>query len=181
MKKVLGITMLSVSLVASWAMAIDMTPEQAMHKMMSCTSCKPMMEYPQLGPQIRYDVHETDTGFVSAFMLADEKLVPQLRECESKCAVTRKTAMDYSPKEAEEHLCPFCSGMHGLMSRGDIEVEEFTTALGKIVVATSSTSEGVKALHAYASMARDTSALLARASMQMKDPHAGHDHSKHGH
>ena len=166
MKKLAMVT-LAIALLFAVAVAGDMTPEQAMQKMMSCEACKPMSEYPQLGPNIRFDIAQTDNGFVSTFMLADEKLMPAFHECEKKCEETRKAAMSYTDAEAETKLCPFCQGMRSVMARQDVKVNHFPAALGQICVATSTTAEGTKALHDYATNAKETSDLLTEATMKM--------------
>ncbi len=168
MKNLAGYAVLLAAVVVQLAFAGDMTADQAMQKMMNCSACKPMMDYPQLGPNIRYDIHETPNGFVATFMLADEKLMPAMRECEAKCEVTRAAAMKMSDKEAQEHLCPFCTGLRDLMSRGDVTLDHFETSTGYVTVVTSNTDDGVKATHTYAQMARETSALLAEASAKME-------------
>ncbi|GAB4315234.1 MAG: hypothetical protein Kow0074_02710 [Candidatus Zixiibacteriota bacterium] len=175
--KRIGLALLAVAALCAVAVAGDMTPEQAMEKMMKCEACKPMNEYPQLGPNIRFDMIETDDGFVSTFMMADESLMPSYKECEKKCEVTRMAAMKMTDAEAEEKLCPFCLGMRKVMARDDVKVSTHATALGSVTIATASTAEGTKALHDYAKMAEETSSLLAEATMKMmKDMHEGHDH-----
>lgn len=166
MKK-LVLAVLAVALVAAVAFAGDMTAEQAMQKMMNCEACKPMNDYPQLGPNIRFDMIETDNGFVSTFMMADESVMPAYHECEKKCEETRAKAMKFSDEEAQQKLCPFCLGMRKVMGRKDVTVNNYQTTLGEVMVATSTTPEGVAALHDYAKMAKETSQLLAEATMKM--------------
>jgi hypothetical protein len=167
MRKFFGLLVMTAVLAASLAVAGQMTAEQAMQKMMSCVSCAPYAEYPELGPNIRYDIFETSSGFVAAFMLADEKLAPKFRECEKKCEAARATAMKLSEKEVEAKLCPFCSGMFKLMARDDVTIEEFQTKLGQVVVASASSDKGVEALHGYAKTAKETSDLLDKAAAKM--------------
>jgi hypothetical protein len=156
-----------IALFSAVAVAGDMTPEMAMQKMMNCEACKPMMEYPQLGPNIRFDVIETDNGFVSTFMMADESVMPAYKECEKKCEATRKAAMTLTDEEAKEKLCPFCVGMRKVMAREDVKVNNYPTSMGSVTVATASSDEGTKALHDYAKMSKETSALLDEAAKKM--------------
>ncbi|MBD3298283.1 MAG: hypothetical protein GF341_06485 [candidate division Zixibacteria bacterium] len=175
--KTIGLTVLAIALVGAVAMAGDMTPEQAMSKMMNCEACKPMNEYPQLGPNIRFDMIETDNGFISTFMMADESVVPAYKECEKKCESTRAAAMEMSDEEAKEKLCPFCVGMRKVMAREDVTVNTYPTTMGSVTVAEATSEEGTKALHNYAAMAKETSNLLAEATMKMmQEGHEGHDH-----
>lgn len=168
MKKI-AIVALAVALVAAVAYAGDMTPEQAMQKMMNCEACRPMNDYPQLGPNIRFDMVETDNGFVSTFMIADESVMPAYHECEQKCQETRAKAMKFTDEEAQQKLCPFCQGMRKVMARKDVQVSEYPTTLGDVTVATASSPEGVQALHDYAKMAKETSQLLKQAAMNMME------------
>ena len=161
------------------ATAADMTPQQAMDKMMNCVACKPMNDYPQIAPNIRYDIQDTKTGFVSSFLMADEKVMPAFAECEKKCEVARAEAMKLTDEEAETKLCPFCVGMRKVMARSDVAMENVGVSLGKVMVASASTPEGVSALHDYAMMARETSALLDKAAMEMqKQPQGGETEKK---
>lgn len=168
MKKI-GLVALAIALIAAVAFAGDMTPEQAMQKMMNCEACKPMNDYPELGPNIRFDMVETDNGFVSTFMMADESVMPAYHECEKKCEETRAKAMKFTDEEAQQKLCPFCLGMRKVMARKDVTVNNYPASLGGITVATARTPEGVKALHDYAKMAKETSHLLEQAAMNMME------------
>jgi hypothetical protein len=152
--------------VAAVAVARDMTPQQAMEKMMNCMACKPMNDYPQIGANIRYDIKDTKTGFVASFLMADESLMPAYKECEKKCEAARAEAMKLTDEEAAARLCPFCAGLRKLMARDDVTIDNIGVTLGQIMVATSSTKEGVAALHDYSMMARETSALLDKAVVE---------------
>jgi len=77
--------------------------------------------------------------------------------------------MKLTPEEGKDKLCPFCTGMFGLMKRDDVKIEEFDTSMGNIVVATSTTDAGVQALHEYVAMATATSKLLDQAAAQMME------------
>jgi len=172
MKKILSVVLLLALAAGSPALATEMTPEEAMQRMMNCVSCRPYMEYPELGSSIRYDIFKTKTGFVSAFMLADESLVPEFRELELKTEASREEAMKIPPSEYGKLLCPFCEGMFALMMRGDVDLEEFRTHMGTVALATSDTKDGIEALHEYAEMAKTTSKLLDEAAAKM---HEGHE------
>ena len=163
---------------ATVATAADMTPQQAMDKMMNCVACKPMNDYPQLAPNIRFDIQDTKTGFISSFLMADEKVMPAFAECEKKCEVARAEAMKLSDEEAATKLCPFCVGMRKVMARSDVAMENVGVSLGKVMVATASTAEGVSALHDYAIMARETSALLDKAAIEMQQQQEGQTEKK---
>jgi hypothetical protein len=157
-------------LIVAVAFAGEMAPEQVMQKLMTCPSCKPYMEYPQLGPNLRFDTNKISNGFVATQMIASEGMVAMFRECEKKCEVTHAEAAKLPPEEAEARLCPFCFGMHKLMSRDDIKTEQFQTSLGHVMVATSDAEDGVKALHAYVEMAQETHKLLEEAAAKMSKP-----------
>ncbi len=175
--RTIGLAVLAIAIVGAVAIAGNMTPEQAMEKMMNCEACKPMNEYPQPGPNIRFDMIETDNGFISTFMMADESVVPAYRECEKKCEATRGAAMKMSDEEAKEKLCPFCIGMRTVTAREDVTVKTYPTSMGSVTVAEATSEEGTKALHAYAAMAKETNALLTEAAMKMmQQGHEGHDH-----
>jgi hypothetical protein len=155
-------------LIVAVAFAGEMTAEQVMQKLMTCPSCRPYMEYPQLGPNMRFDTNRISNGFIASQMVASEKMVPMLRECEKKCEVTYAAAAELSPEEAEAQLCPFCLGIYKLMARGDVEQEKVETSLGHIMLATSDTEDGVKALHAYVDMAQETHKLIEEMAAKMK-------------
>jgi hypothetical protein len=186
MKKLSSVLILSVVLVAPGVVALDMTPEQAMQKMMNCVSCKPMMEYPELGPNIRYDIFDIENGFVSSFVVANEKLMPVLDECSKKCEATYAAAAKMSTEDAKEKLCPFCCGMHGLHARGDVKIQDFKSQMGSVTLVTSDTEEGIKAVHAVAQDFREMNKLLSEAAASMpKEMHKehkeyeGHEHEGH--
>lgn len=149
------------------ATAADMTAEECMAKMENCMACAPMAEYPQIGPNIRYNCFDTKSGFLSSFMIADEKIMSDFWKCEKECDVAREASMKLSDAEAEENLCPFCVGMRGIMAREDVSFERFQGMTGKMMLASATTEEGTEALHAYAKMSRDMSALLDQAMADM--------------
>lgn len=168
MKKLICLALVTV-FVAPIALAIDMTADEVMAKFMTCISCKPWAEYPELGPNTRYNIFDTDTGFIATFMVSDEKFAPAMKECHEKCLVTRAEAMKLSPEEAKDKLCPFCEGMFKLGARDDVKIKEMDAAMGQVVLVSSDTEEGVKAAHAYAATAREIDALLTEAAPKMPE------------
>ena len=165
--------LICLALVLIWAaplaLAIDMTADEVMAKLMTCVSCEPWAEYPELVPNTRYNIFDTDNGFIATMMVADEKLVPAMNECQKKCEVARAEAMKMPPEEMEDKLCPFCSGMFELMSRGDVEIKELNAALGQVVLVTSETEGGIAAAHAYSATARELDALMTEAAVKMTE------------
>lgn len=156
-----------VLLVAGSAGAADMTAEECMAKMQNCMACAPMAQYPQIGPNIRYNCFDTKSGFLSSFMIADEKVMSDFWKCEKERDVAREASMKLSAEEAGEKLCPFCLGMREIMAREDVSFENFESLTGKLMVASATTEEGTTALHAYAKMSRETSELLDEAMAEM--------------
>ena len=154
-------------LVAGSAAAADMTAEECMARMQNCEACAPMAKYPQIGPNIRFNCFDTKSGFLSSFMIADEKVMADFWKCEKECDVAREASTKLSAAEAEENLCPFCLGMREIMARKDVTLENFEGLTGKMTMASATTKEGTEALHAYARMARETSALLDEAVAEM--------------
>lgn len=145
----------------------EMTPKEAMAKMQSCVACAPMSKYPDLMPNIRYDIFETKAGFVATFMIANEKMMETFNKCNKECDVARQEAMKMTDAELKGKLCPFCVGMRKVMSRKDVTFEKFSGSMGEVMMAGSTSKEGTAALHNYAKMARETSALLDQAAMEM--------------
>ncbi|UCG50695.1 MAG: hypothetical protein JSW58_10855 [Candidatus Latescibacterota bacterium] len=168
MKTLMSVAVVSVLVVSSLAFAGEMTPEETMMKMMNCVACKPYGEYPQVMQNIRYDIFDTSNGFVVAFLMANEEHVGDFRACEEKCEAARAEAAKLSAEEKEAQLCPFCVGMFKLKGRDDITFEKFDAQLGQIMVASSNTDEGVKALHAYSDNSRKTNKMLEEAAKKMK-------------
>ena len=164
MKRFLTVSYVVLFAVVSPAWAGEMTPEKAKERVQNCKVCSAYSDYPTLGPNLRYDIFDTSSGFVASMMLADESLLDPFKECQLACTINRASLAGMSKEELRGQLCPFCSGMAGLMGRSDIIIEEFNARLGKITVARATTDNGVYTLHEYAKMARKTSDLLESAA-----------------
>jgi hypothetical protein len=171
MKRVLCIcAALMVAAVAFAGTTADMTPQQAMEKMMNCPVCSVWGMDPAVGPNIRHDISPTKNGYVDVFMTADEKTMPAFQkahaDCENRCMNVPKMTADDKAK-----LCDCCKAMTALMARKDVSFEESQTAMGWVTVATASTPEGVKALHDYAALSKNITGLLMQAGADMnKEP-----------
>jgi hypothetical protein len=168
MKRTLVLLFVAVPIVAT-AGAGDLTPEELMQKFMSCIACAPYMEYPELGTGLKWDTEKTTHGMLLAQTVTDEALLPKLRECEVKLKVSRAAAMEMSPEEASEKLCPFCSGVHALIGRGDVEFEEVALSLGTVTMATSGTDEGVAAIHAHVDESHKMMEMMEAAAPEKKE------------
>jgi hypothetical protein len=160
--------MLAVLALATAALAGtgEMTPQQAMEKMMNCPVCSAWSTEPGVTDNIRYDIIQTKNGYVETFMTADEKMMPAFEKCGAECE-KRMAAIPTMDKEQKDKLCPFCVGHIKLSSRTDLEFEMHKTHMGWVSVASATTPDGVKALHGYAAKAKKHADLLAQAGAEM--------------
>lgn len=143
----------------------ELTPQQAMEKAMNCPVCSAWGVEPALGPTIRYDVATTKMGFIEVMQTANEAMKPAFDKAAADC---EKRAAGIAAMSADEKakLCPFCVA-HMTIDRKDVSFDNASTALGMVRVASSTTPEGVKALHAYAAACKKQSDLMHQASKEM--------------
>jgi len=143
-----------------------MTPQQAMEKMMNCPVCSAWHAEPALGPTMRYSISSTKTGYIETLSTADESLKPAFDKCAAEC---EKRAAGISSMSADQkgELCAFCVEHMKLMDRKDLTFENVKTPLGIVTVATSSSPDGVKALHGYAAVAQKQADMMAEAHKGM--------------
>jgi hypothetical protein len=158
------------ALAGSTSKADDMTPQQAWEKMTNCPVCSVWMTEPALGPTIRHSVNATNAGYVETLMTADEKMVPAFQKTAAECEKRAAGIASMTP-EQKDKLCPICVGQVKLMGRSDVTFEHFMTPLGMMTVATSSSTEGKKALHDYAAASKSFGDKMAKAGADMsKEP-----------
>jgi hypothetical protein len=165
MKRVLCTVALLLIAVTAFAGA-ELTPQQAMEKAMNCPVCSAWGVEPALGPTLRYDIATTKTGFIEVLQTSNEAMKPAYDKAAAEC---EKRAAGIPTMSAEEKakLCPFCVA-HMTLDRKDLTFDHANTSLGMINVATSTTPEGVKALHDYAAACKKQSDLMHQASMEMQ-------------
>jgi hypothetical protein len=144
----------------------DMTPQQAMEKMMKCPVCSAWNAEPALGPTLRYSVTTTKTGYIETLQTADESMKPAFDKCAAECE-KRAQGIPSMSKEQKDMLCPLCIGHMKLMDRKDVTFEQAGTPMGFVMVGTSAAPEGVQALHAYSAHANAFAGLIAQASKDM--------------
>ncbi len=143
------------------------TPQQAMEKMMNCPVCSAWSAEPALGPTMRYSIETTKTGYIETLSTADESMKPAFDKCAAEC---EKRAAGISSMSADEKgkLCAFCVGHMQLMGRKDLSFENVKSPLGIVTVATSTSPDGVKALHSYAAAAQKQADMMAEAHKGMQ-------------
>lgn len=167
MRALCVLAVLTLATAALAGTAGEMTPQQAMDKMMKCPVCSAWSEEAGVVDNIRYDMITTKNGYVETFMSASEKMMPAFEKCGAECE-KRVATIPSMTQEQKDKLCPFCVGQMKLASRKDLEFEMHKTHMGWITVASSTTPEGVEALHGYAKKAQKHAALLAEAAMEMQ-------------
>lgn len=153
-------------MLATAAFAGDMTPQQAMEKVMNCPVCSAWGMDPTVGPTIRYDISTTKTGFIEVMQTSNEAMKPAFDKCAAECE-KRAAGIPTMSAEDKAKLCPFCVA-HVTIDRKDVTYENAPTALGMVRVASSTTPEGVKALHDYAATCKKQSEMMHQASMDMQ-------------
>jgi len=144
----------------------DMTPQQAMEKMMNCPVCSVWGVEPALGPTLRYDISTTKNGFIEVLQTSNEAMKPAYDTASAEC---HKRAEGIPTMAAAEKakLCPLCVA-HMTLDRKDLTFDYANTSLGMVTVASSTTPEGIKALHDYAATAKTQCDLMKQASMDMQ-------------
>jgi hypothetical protein len=144
----------------------ELTPQQAMEKAMNCPVCAAWGVDPALGPTIRYSVATTKGGFIEVMETSNEAMKPAFDKAEADC---EKRAAGIATMSADEKakLCPFCVA-HMTIERKDVSFDNANTALGVVRVASSTTPDGIKALHDYAAACQKQSDLMHEASKEMQ-------------
>lgn len=159
--------MLSVICVLSLvATAGAMTPEQMTDKIANCPNCKALGNYPDLMPNLRPEIFKTANGFVSTFLVADAKTLPSCAKWEKECGDMMAKA---TQADIEKHYCPICQSMGGLMGNKDVTMESFTTAMGKVTVATGKTKAGIEALHAHVALMQEAGKAMPAAMAKIME------------
>jgi len=151
---------------AAFAGSGDLTPQQAMEKFSKCPVCSVWNTEPALGPTIRYSITTTKTGYVETLSTADETMKPTFDKLAAECE-KRAAGIPSMTKEQKDMLCPLCIGHVKLMERKDLAFDNVNAPLGVVMVGTSGTPEGVKALHEYAAAAKKQSDLMTQAAKEM--------------
>jgi hypothetical protein len=144
----------------------DMTPQQAMEKAMNCPVCSAWGMEPALGPTLRYDVATTKSGFIEVFQTTNEAMKPAFDKAAAECE-KRAAGIPTMSAADKAKLCPFCVA-HMSIDRKDVMFDQANTSLGTVNVASSTTPDGIKALHDYAAACKKQSDLMHQASMEMQ-------------
>lgn len=163
MKRVLLCTV-AVLMLAGIAMAAgEMTPQQAMEKVMNCPVCS---AWNPVAQNIRYDIFTTKNGTIESFMNAGadaEKWDACAADCEKRLATVSSMSADQKAK-----LCPMCMAHMSLAGQKDVSVQNYKTHTGYITVATWTSPAGQKALNDYTMSMKSTASLLETAAKEMK-------------
>jgi hypothetical protein len=166
MKRILCTVAALMIATAAFAGGPELTPQQAMEKTMNCPVCSAWGVEPTLGPTLRYDIAPTKAGFIEVFQTSNEAMKPAFdtaaAECEKRAAgIPTMSAAD------KAKLCPYCVA-HMTIDRKDVTFDHASTTLGMVTVGSSTTPEGVKALHDYAAACKKQSDLMHQASIEMQ-------------
>ena len=165
MKRVMCTFAVLLIAVAAFA-GTELTPQQAMEKTMNCPVCSAFNVEPALGPTLRYDITPTKTGFIETMQTSNEAMKPAFDKAAAECE-KRAAGIPTMTAEQKAKLCPFCVA-HTQLDRKDLTFDQASTALGMVNVASSSTPDGVKALHDYAAACKKQSDLLHQAGIEMQ-------------
>ena len=163
MKRVLLCTVAVLMLAGIAVAAGEMTPQQAMEKVMKCPVCS---AWNPVAQNIRYDIFTTKNGTIESFMNAGADPAAwdaAAADCEKRMATVPTMSADQKAK-----LCPFCMAHMNLTSSKDVTIQNYKAHTGYITVATWSTPAGQKALTDYATSMKSTSSLLETAAKDMK-------------
>jgi len=161
MRKGIWAAVAAIMLVATVAVAGTMTPAELTTKITNCPNCKALANYPELMPNLRPEIFKTDAGFVSAFLVADAKMLPMCQKWESEC-----TANAGNPEMASS-MCPICVSYGSMMMNKEIKMESFMGAMGRITVASSATKAGVEQLHAHVALMQEATAVMPAAMAEI--------------
>jgi len=163
MKRVLLCTV-AVLMLASIAFAAgEMTPQQAMEKVMNCPVCS---AWNPVALNIRYDIFTTKTGTIETFMNAGADQAAwdaASADCEKRMATVPTMTAEQKAK-----LCPFCMAHMNLTSAKDVTIQNYKAHTGYVTTATWNTPAGQKAVTDYATSMKSTSQMLETAAKDMK-------------
>jgi len=163
MKRVLLCTV-AVLMLASIAFAAgEMTPQQAMEKVMNCPVCS---AWNPVAQNIRYDIFTTKTGTIETFMNAGADQAAwdaASADCEKRMATVPTMTAEQKAK-----LCPFCMAHMNLTSAKDVTIQNYKAHTGYVTTATWNTPAGQKAVTDYATSMKSTSQMLETAANDMK-------------
>jgi len=154
-------------MLATAAFAGDLTPQQAMEKMMNCPVCSAWT--PDVSMNIRYDIFSTKDGYVESFMNANEAMADQFNKCAAECEKRAATIPTMSAEEKAK-LCPFCQARMALMMQKDVSTQNFNAHNGMIMVGMASSPDGQKAAAAYVTAMKTQADLVEQAAMSMGKP-----------
>ena len=161
MKKQIWMSVATVAIMATVAVAGTMTPAELTTKITNCPNCKALANYPELMPNLRPEIFKTGTGFVSAFLVADAKVLPMCQKWEGDCA-----ANGGNPAMASS-MCPICVSYGSMMMNKEIKMESFMGSMGRITVASSATKAGVDQLHAHVALMQEATAVMPAAMAEI--------------
>ena len=160
----LGVVALAVAAIGT---AHAMTKEEMTAKIVGCPNCKAMASYPEMMPNVRPDIFKTTNGFVETFMVTDPKFLPMCAKFDKDCEANMTAAAKMTPAEFQKTYCPVCTGMGALMQRKDVKFEMFNAAMGKVTVATGTTTEGTAACHAFAATMQEAITVMPAAMTEI--------------
>jgi len=163
MKRVLLCTV-AVLMLASIAFAAgEMTPQQAMEKVMNCPVCS---AWNPVAQNFLYDIFTTKTGTIETFMNAGADQAAwdaASADCEKRMATVPTMTAEQKAK-----LCPFCMAHMNLTSAKDVTIQNYKAHTGYVTTATWNTPAGQKAVTDYATSMKSTSQMLETAAKDMK-------------
>ncbi|HXS10630.1 MAG TPA: hypothetical protein VN852_11660 [Candidatus Krumholzibacteria bacterium] len=163
MKRVLLCTVAVLMLTSIAFAAGEMTPQQAMEKVMNCPVCS---AWNPVAQNIRYDIFTTKTGTIETFMNAGADQAAwdaASADCEKRMATVPTMTAEQKAK-----LCPFCMAHMNLTNAKDVTIQNYKAHTGYVTTATWNTPAGQKAVTDYATSMKSTSQMLETAAKDMK-------------
>jgi len=163
MKRVLLRTVAVLMLTSIAFAAGEMTPQQAMEKVMNCPVCS---AWNPVAQNIRYDIFTTKTGTIETFMNAGADQAAwdaASADCEKRMATVPTMTAEQKAK-----LCPFCMAHMNLTNAKDVTIQNYKAHTGYVTTATWNTPAGQKAVTDYATSMKSTSQMLETAAKDMK-------------
>lgn len=163
MKRVLLCTVAVLMLAAIAFAAGEMTPQQAMDKVMNCPVCS---AWNPVAQNIRYDIFTTKTGTIETFMNAGADQAAwdaASADCEKRMATVPTMTAEQKAK-----LCPFCMAHMNLTNAKDVTIQNYKAHTGFVTTATWNTPAGQKAVTDYATSMKSTATMLETAAKDMK-------------
>jgi hypothetical protein len=112
-------------------------------------------------PNLRPEIFKTEAGFVSAFLVADAKVLPMCQKWEGECMANA------SNPEMASSMCPICVSYGSMMMNKEIKMESFMGSMGRITVASSATKAGVEQLHAHVALMQEAGAVMPAAMAEI--------------